>query len=311
MKNNIFAIIVIYNGMQKHWIQKCFESLLKSSLKINIIAIDNVSTDGSVEFIKKNYPTVDLIENQSNEGFGKANNIGIKRAYEKGADYFFLLNQDAWVQERTVEVLIKNSINHPDYGILSPLHMNGEGSLIDQGFYNCINPFKSRKLYSVLSTHKTTEEVIFNFDFVPAACWLLPQKTIERIGGFNPTFYHYAEDDNYTHRVRFHSMKVGVVPSVHVYHDREERSPHVYFDALLTKYKRKVLLDISNPLLKGNRILVEYRLLLSDLFKAFLFLDLKSGKLVLNKFMILIKLKEKEILKNKKISEKEGMNFLQ
>jgi GT2 family glycosyltransferase len=308
---NIFAIIVIYNGMQKHWIQKCFNSLIESSIKINIIAIDNVSTDGSVEFIKKNYPTVELIENQSNEGFGKANNIGIKRAYEKGADYFFLLNQDAWVQERTIEVLIKNSIDHPDYGILSPLHMNGEGSLIDQGFYNCINPFKGRKLYSVLCTNKINEELIFNFDFVPAACWLLPKKTIERIGGFNPTFYHYAEDDNYTHRVRFNSMKVGVVPSVQVYHDREERSPHIYFDALLTKYKRKVLLDISNPLLKGNRILVEYRLLLSDLFKAFLFLDFKSVKLVFNKFITLIKLKEKEVLKNRKISEKEGMSFLQ
>jgi hypothetical protein len=70
-------------------------------------------------------------------------------------------------------------------------------------------------------------------------------------------------------------------------------------------------LDISNPLLKGNRILVEYRLLLSDLFKAFLFLDFKSVKLVFNKFITLIKLKEKEVLKNRKISEKEGMSFLQ
>ena len=307
---NVYAIIVIYNGMKKNWIQKCFDSIFNSSIKINIIAIDNVSTDESVQFIKKNYPSVELIENQSNDGFGKANNIGIKRAFEKGADYFFLLNQDAWIQERTVEVLLKNSIDHPDYGILSPIHMNGEGNLIDQGFYNCVNPYKSRYLYSVLSTHKVSEELICDFDFVPAACWLLSKKTIEKIGGFNPTFYHYGEDDNYVHRIHYFSLKVGVVPSVKVYHDREERPPHVYFDALLTKYKRKVLLDISNPLLKGNRKFVEYRLLLADLFKAFLFFDKKSIRLIFDKFKVVLKIKEKEILKNKKVSEKEGMNFL-
>lgn len=307
---NVYAIIVIYNGMKKNWIQKCFDSIFNSSIKINIIAIDNVSTDESVQFIKKNYPSVELIENQSNDGFGKANNIGIKRAFEKGADYFFLLNQDAWIQERTVEVLLKNSIDHPDYGILSPIHMNGEGNLIDQGFYNCVNPYKSRYLYSVLSTHKVSEELICDFDFVPAACWLLSKKIIEKIGGFNPTFYHYGEDDNYVHRLHYFSLKVGVVPSVKVYHDREERPPHVYFDALLTKYKRKVLLDISNPLLKGNRKLVEYRLLLADLFKALLFFDKKSIKLIFDKFKVVLKIKKKEILKNKKVSEKEGMNFL-
>lgn len=307
---NVYAIIVIYNGMKKNWIQKCFDSIFNSSIKINIIAIDNVSTDESVQFIKKNYPSVELIENQSNDGFGKANNIGIKRAFEKGADYFFLLNQDAWIQERTVEVLLKNSIDHPDYGILSPIHMNGEGNLIDQGFYNCVNPYKSRYLYSVLSTHKVSEELICDFDFVPAACWLLSKKIIEKIGGFNPTFYHYGEDDNYVHRIHYFSLKVGVVPSVKVYHDREERPPHVYFDALLTKYKRKVLLDISNPLLKGNRKLVEYRLLLADLFKALLFFDKKSIKLIFDKIKVVLKIKKKEILKNKKVSEKEGMNFL-
>ena len=307
---NVYAIIVIYNGMKKNWIQKCFDSIFNSSIKINIIAIDNVSIDESVQFIKKNYPSVELIENQSNDGFGKANNIGIKRAFEKGADYFFLLNQDAWIQERTVEVLLKNSIDHPDYGILSPIHMNGEGNLIDQGFYNCINPYKSRYLYSLLSTHKVSEELICDFDFVPAACWLLSKKTIEKIGGFNPTFYHYGEDDNYVHRVHYFSLKVGVVPSVEVYHDREERTPHVYFDALLTKYKRKVLLDISNPLLKGNRKFVEYRLLLADLFRAFLFFDKKSIRLIFDKFKVLLRINEKDILINKKVSEKEGMSFL-
>lgn len=307
---NIFSIVVIFNGMQKDWIQKCFDSLLQSSVKINIIAVDNLSSDGSVEFIKKNYPTVELIENKINEGFGKANNIGIEKAYEKGADYFFLLNQDAWVEKNTVEILIKNSIKNSEYGILSPLHMNGEGNLIDQGFYNCINPFKSRELYSGLFTHCFNNETVLSFDFVPAACWLLPKKTIMNIGGFSPTFYHYGEDDNYAHRLHYHNMKIGIVPFVQVYHDREKRLPNKHFDILLTKYKRAMILDMSNPLLKGNRKLVQCRLLLLKLIKALLFLDFATFKITIKKFGILFRIRTKNILLNKKKSEVKGFNFL-
>ncbi len=307
---NIFAIIVIYNGLKRDWIQKCFNSLLESSVKINIIAVDNVSTDGSVEFIEQNYPSVELIKNETNQGFGQANNIGIEKALKRGGEFFFLLNQDAWTEKRTVEILVENSLKNPQYGILSPLHMNGQGNLIDQGFYNCIDPRISRKLYSTLYLHDFDEGTLLQFKFVPAAAWLLPKNTILNIGGFSPTFFHYGEDDNYVHRVLYHNLKIGVVPAAKIYHDREERPPHIYFDDTLIKYERKIILDISNPLLKGNRKVVEYRLLLANLFRALIFFDRTSIKRIYNQFKRLIKIKTKVILANKEISEKQKKAFL-
>ena len=93
----IFAIVVTYNGMR--WYDRCFGSLRNSDMPVETIVIDNASTDETVSYIKEHFHEVCLIESKENLGFAKANNIGIKRALDNGADYVFLLNQDAWVEK--------------------------------------------------------------------------------------------------------------------------------------------------------------------------------------------------------------------
>ena len=90
--------------------------------------VDNGSTDGTQEFIKSNFPEVELIQSPENLGFGKANNLGIELAYKNGADFFYLMNQDAWIYEDTVQKLInfyENYHNKVEIGILSPIHLDG------------------------------------------------------------------------------------------------------------------------------------------------------------------------------------------
>src|SRR5690554_1881580 len=115
---DIYVIVVTYNGMQ--WIDKCIESIHSSSIKLKTIIFDNGSTDGTIDFIKNNFTNIELIESKKNLGFGAANNIGIKKAFEEGADYVFLLNQDAWLETNTIEELLKISNQKKDYFILSP-----------------------------------------------------------------------------------------------------------------------------------------------------------------------------------------------
>lgn len=99
-----YVIVVTYNG--KKWYDRCLNSLFNSSIFINVIVVDNKSNDGSVAYIKHKWPQVTIIENSENVGFAAANNIGFKFAFENGADYFFLLNQDAWVEYNTIEKLL-------------------------------------------------------------------------------------------------------------------------------------------------------------------------------------------------------------
>ena len=100
----VYSVIVTHNGAK--WIKKCIDSLLSSELATTIILIDNNSSDKTVEFVSKNFPSVVVLENKLNLGFGKANNLGISYALKKEADFVLLLNQDAYINNQTLKDLV-------------------------------------------------------------------------------------------------------------------------------------------------------------------------------------------------------------
>ena len=189
--------------------------------KFETIVIDNASTDSTVNHIRKNYPEVTLVESKLNIGFGRANNIGIQKALSEGADYVFLLNQDAYLEQDCVEKLIEVHQSNPEYGILSPIHYNGSGTNLDWNFSEYLKGISSGNLLFDLLSGSVKE--VYSLPFVNAAGWLIPKSTIERVGLFDPMFFHYGEDENYCQRVRAHDLQVGVVPSAIIRHDRESR----------------------------------------------------------------------------------------
>jgi len=245
---NIFVILVTYNGAK--WINKCLESLFHSTVPLKIIVIDNASGDDTREKVKDGFPGVDLIESSVNLGVCKGNNIGIKKAYDLGATHFFLLNQDAWVEPDTIGKLVARQQRDMGYGVLSPLHLNGEGNALDFNFSTCIIPSKCSGLYSDFCLNKL-KDTIYKVDFVNSAAWLLSRQCIEKVGGFNPSFFQYGDDDNYIHRVHYFGFKVGIYPLTKIFHDRENRSESVY-DEPFERFKRRNLSKYSNPLEKHN-----------------------------------------------------------
>lgn len=247
---NVFAIIVVYNGMRNNWIQKCFDSILNSSIPVHVIAIDNGSCDGSIEFIQQRYPKVDLVVSKENLGFGKANNVGLRKALDCDGEFFFLLNQDAWVEKETIEKLILQSKKNPKYGILSPVHLNGKGDALDYNFSLQITPDRCKGLYSDLVL-KNVKDGMYETRFVCAAAWLLTKECLRTVGGFSPSFFHYGEDDNFTHRVKYENLKVGIYPKVSIYHDRHDREKSAYDQEEFIS-KRDNLVRLSNPNLNND-----------------------------------------------------------
>jgi len=216
MKKKVIIVIATYNGLK--WLPKCLKSI---PANYTIVIVDNNSKDATVQFIQENYPLITLIQQTKNVGFGAANNIGISYALKQGADYVFLLNQDAYLQNNTIEQLIAVHKNNTEYGIISPIHLNGSGDKLDVNFSNYLAVNKEIIFDSL--QNKFTNKV-YELPFVNAAAWLLPIKTIETIGGFDPIFHHYSEDDNYCQRALFHGFKIGIVPNTYIYHDREFRT---------------------------------------------------------------------------------------
>jgi len=199
------------------WYDKCFASLRKSTIPVQTIVVDNTSGSEDAEYIKTHYPEIHIIKTEENLGFGRANNLGMRYALDNGCDYVFLLNQDTWLEQpNAIELLVQIAESHPDFGILSPMHLSADCKKVDMNFENT-NHTCSQNLVSDL--YCRTLQDIYPTDYINAAAWLLPRKTLETVGGFDPIFKHYEEDDNYLNRVLYHKLKVGLCPSALIVHD--------------------------------------------------------------------------------------------
>ena len=210
----VFVIIVTYKG--KRWYDKCFASLRKSTLPVEIVVVDNTPGNEDAEYIRTNHPYVHLIKTEENLGFGRANNLGMSYARKSGCDFVFLLNQDTWIEEDAIDKLVKIAEKHPEYGIISPMHISPDYKHLN--FHIGIgSDYRNDELLSDLYCNTMGE--IYDSNLIPAAAWLLPRKTLETIGGFCPIIFHCGEDDDYCRRVMYHGMKIGLCPSSRIIHD--------------------------------------------------------------------------------------------
>jgi len=219
MGTSIYCIIVTYNSLK--WIDKCLNSLSESSVPVVPVVVDNNSKDGTVNYLTNNYPNVHLIENKENRGFGQANNQGIEYAYKQGCTHFFLLNQDAWVEPEAIEKLV-NIQDKYNLALVSPLHMNGTGDKYDYSFFVKIVVDEINRDYVSDLFHHSLQPY-YPVEKINAAAWMLSRKTIEKIGGFDPIYFHYGEDGNYCQRVHYHNGEVVFVPDSIIHHDRERQ----------------------------------------------------------------------------------------
>lgn len=276
------VIVVTYNG--EKWLKKCLESI---PADVDVMVVDNASTDSSVKIAADSGRPIILKKSKKNLGFGAANNIGLQYAIDNRYDYVYLLNQDAYLEPDTIPNLIEAHKEAPEYGILSPMQYNANGRL-DINF--------SRKTgFTDASVAENHDQGITEVPFVMAAHWLMPVEAVRRIGGFNPTFPHYGEDDNMVDRAHYHGYKVGVASDASAIHDRAERQ--------LTKDQhctRKCLIPVirmSNP---GRPW---------SLAKSMLWLagcSVKNMSLIPLKYCRTLKARKKEITTNTEASRREG-----
>lgn len=214
MKTSV--VIVTFNGMK--WIGNCLKSIIDNTISTEIIIVDNCSSDNTVSYLKNNFiKKIRLIELQQNLGFGQANNLGISSAIELKSDFIFLLNQDTVIDHYTIEKLITVSKNNLEYGIISPIHADGSGKCLDKSFLFYLKNSYSHLISDAILSLKMKE--IYPVEMINAAAWFVPIKTFETVGGFDPIFFLYGEDDNFCQRVIFHNLKIGITPTTIIRHD--------------------------------------------------------------------------------------------
>lgn len=253
----VYSIVVTYNGAET--IIKCISSLINSDIKNHeILIFDNNSCDNTVALIQKNFPDLKVKVSKENLGYGNANNRGFIIALNECADYIFLLDQDAWVKPTTINNLIIESLKHPSFGVFAPLQLRVDGEF----------DFQFAKYYD---NSYPIDENIRKCKFVNSAAWLISKECIKKVGGFSPAFQHFGVENDYSRRVKYNEMKIGIVTSASYVHNREKRVQReldhknqvhqVYVNQLAT------LVDINRS------IVVQYLIQFYKIFKYIFFPD--------------------------------------
>lgn len=209
----VYIIILCWNG--KKWLQECLSSVLSTQYSnFHVLLIDNGSTDGSKEYVRKNFPEVELLVNKKNLGYAEGNNRGIRLALKRKADYIVILNQDIKVEPDWLENLIEVAEKEKSFGILSPMQYNYEGTALDKHFENLINQnsefqknYKSNNLKS-----------IYEVPWVIGASMLIKREVCEKVGLFDPIYFCYHEEADLCRRTRYYGFKIGIVTKSKVYH---------------------------------------------------------------------------------------------
>ena len=228
----ISVIIVNYNG--KKLLEKCLESLFKIDYNnFEVILVDNNSTDGSMEFVTKNYPKIIVIKLDSNKGFAEPNNIGAKIA--KG-EYLLFLNNDTVTTTNFISEMVKVLEKDEKIAICQSLLLKPDGNIDSSGDF--IDKM------GIVYNSKTKTDEIKEISSARGACMLIRKKIFDKLGGFDEKFFFSFEDVDLGWRSWILGYKVVIVPNSIVYHSAGKTSsnfkPEVAFHGLKNQLSMKI-----------------------------------------------------------------------
>jgi GT2 family glycosyltransferase len=211
----ISVIIVSYNV--KAYLQPCIKSVLQQNgISPEVVVVDNNSTDGTVEMLQQNFPSVKLIKNITNKGFSGANNQGIKASR---GQYILLLNPDTEIKQNDCLQRLSRSIENNKDGIVAPCLLNSDGSY--QHSYWNISGIKEL-LYETFYMHKAgrvkakPQGPLF-VEAASGAALLMERTLVEKIGLLDENMF-WMEDTDFCYRVREAGGKVLYNPEEEIIH---------------------------------------------------------------------------------------------
>jgi len=208
--------IIILSWNTKQLLRDCLRSL--KGMAVEIIVVDNGSTDGSPQMVEREFPEVKLIKNKKNLGYGQANNQGMKAAT---GDYLLLLNSDTVVKDEAPLKMATFLAKNPKVGAVGCCLLNPDGSLQPSA-----GPFPNLSVSFVMlflehwwknlaraSFPKTTE-----VDWVMGAALMIRQEVLEKAGWMDEGIFMYMDEVEWCFRIKKADFKVFFYPETEIIH---------------------------------------------------------------------------------------------
>jgi GT2 family glycosyltransferase len=198
----------------------CLVSLRKVTYRNNhVVVVDNASNDGSVEKLKGEFPECTFLSNESNLGFSRGCNTGLREAYRLGADYVLLLNNDMQVEPGFLEPAVTEARKHNDKVAVTGKIMVTETPNVFWQAGGDIDPLRIRGLPRGKGlVDRGQYDEVCETGWASGAMSLFPRTILESVG-FLPEEYFFGEEEwDYSTAIRRAGMKILYVPDFKAYH---------------------------------------------------------------------------------------------
>ena len=215
MSENPLVSVIVLNYNAGELLLNCIESIKKSAYKnLEIIVVDNISTDKSQETCKEKYPDIKLIQNNENFGYCEGNNIGIREA--KG-DYIVILNPDTIVESNWIEELI-SAYNKFGEGLYQPKHLSLNEKTVYMSAGNMLNIFGFGYAREKGNRDENQFNKIEEIGYASGTCLFTSSAVLKKVGLFDPFIFLYHDDLDLGWRASQLGIKSYYVPTSLIYH---------------------------------------------------------------------------------------------
>jgi GT2 family glycosyltransferase len=219
---NLSVVVVTYNSSR--WLERCLESVTGRGHEV--VVVDNASTDGSPELVRRRFPEVRVVELDRNLGYGGANNVGFQVTE---GEYVLVLNPDAWALDGAVQRLLQAADAAPWAALVGPRLLRPDGTreqsvrgfptvwrlATEYLFLRWLAP-SSRTLNAFYGAG--TADVHAAVEWIVGAVMLVRRAAFEEVGGFDPSFFMYDDEVDLAYRLRERNWEVMYYPLAEFVH---------------------------------------------------------------------------------------------
>lgn len=219
----------------------CVDSIRRLTYpKVRLLVIDNMSPDGSGEILSGELPNQEFLQLPQNTGYAGGNNAGFSAALDNDADYVFVVNPDVRLPPDSITHYVEILEGDKAIGALNPIQLSFDERSIDKSFSRAVlssaSPYRSDHFSGLLEV-----KTLFG------AALMLPARTIKQVGGFDPLFFAYGEEEDLCRRIHRSGFKLVVTPEEPVVHKRTNENRTVSDFVLFLRLKGAYLYNLKNP----------------------------------------------------------------
>lgn len=250
--------VVIVNYKVKYFVSQAIEALRIASdgLDCATYVVDNASEDGSVEYLRKRFPEINIIANKANVGFAKANNQAVRTSQSK---YVLLLNPDTLIGKDTLQQVLRHMESHPEVGAVGVKMHDAQGNFLPESKRGSVSLWSCACRFSGLSRlfpHSRLFNAYYmgwlnptephSVGLLAGAFMMLRRDAFEEVGLLDERYFMYGEDIDLSYSLRQKGYRCDYLPMPLLHYKGESeaasgdptRYRHAFFGAMQLFYEK-------------------------------------------------------------------------